>query len=112
MQGERPVIWLVQDRWGRDFVLCEDTWYNHILPRHHVLRGYEAAVAEVLTGPSRVMLDAIHPMREGFYRPRTHPEYPELFLKVCVELSSAIDGFVVTAFLTPTIQVDEVQRWP
>lgn len=112
MYGERELIWLVKDRWGRDFVLYQDTWYNHILGRHHGLRGHEAAVAEVLTRPSRVMYDAVHPLRECFYRPRTHPDCPELFLKVCVERTSAFGGFVVTAYLTPNIQVNEVQRWP
>ena len=112
MQGERPVIWLVKDRWARDFVLYEDTWYNHILPRHFVLHGREPDVAAVLTSPFRVMSDAVHPMRECFYRLGAHPEHPRLLLKVCVELTTVSGGFVVTAFLTPKIQEDEVQHWP
>jgi hypothetical protein len=112
MRGERAVIWLVKDRWGRDFVLYADTWYNHILPRHRFLAGHEAAVAKVLTNPYRVMLDATEPMRECFYRMRVHPDFPDVFLKVCVELASNRGGLVVTAFLAPTIRSDEVQRWP
>jgi hypothetical protein len=112
MFDDRPVFWLAKDRWGRDFVLYEDTWYNHILSRHFVLHHHEAAVAAVLTRPFRVTHDAVHPLRECFYRPDALPEHPELLLKVCVELTSSFGGFVVTAFLTPKYQEDEVQRWP
>jgi hypothetical protein len=112
MQGERATIWLVKDRWGRDFVLYDDTWYNHILPRHRLLLGHEAAVAKVLTNPFRVMHDATDSLRECFYRRRVHPDFPDLFLKVCVELTSNRGGLVVTAFLAPTIRSDEVQQWP
>lgn len=112
MQEERAVIWLVKDRWRRDFVLYEDTWYNHVLLRHRLLIGHEAAVAKVLTNPFRVMHDATNPLRECFYRMRGHPDFPDHFLKVCVELTSDRGGLVVTAFLAPTIRSDEVQRWP
>ena len=98
------LVWLVQDRWGREIMLDEDTWYDHIVPGHRVLRGHEAAVAKALTNPYRVMHDQWYTNRENFYRPRTHPVSPDLYLKVCVE--------VVTAFLTPTIGSKERQRWP
>ena len=112
MEFERAVIWLAKDRWGRDFLLYDDTWYNHILARHRLLLGNEAAVAKVLSDPFRVMHDATNPQRECFYRRRVHPDFPELYLKVCVEMTSDRGGFVVTAFLAPNIRSDEVQRWP
>lgn len=62
MEGGSSVLWAVTDRWGRDFELNGSSWYNHILPRHHALRGHEAAVAKVLTSPYRVTHDAVHPM--------------------------------------------------
>jgi len=114
--GEWPdLVWLVRDRWGRDIVLYEDTWHNHILLEHRNLRGHDAAVAKVLSDPYRVMHDAWHETRENYYRPRTHPRYPDLFLKVCVEFDPGDTGWagvVVTAFLTPNIGAEEVQRWP
>lgn len=77
-----------------------------------MLRGLEAAVANVLANPYRVTRDALHENRECFYRPRTHPHFPERLLKVCVEFESEYAGLVITAFLTPRIHAAEVQRWP
>ncbi|MGH7963131.1 MAG: hypothetical protein ACRERD_15085 [Candidatus Binatia bacterium] len=109
--GDAP-LWVVRDRWDREIGLYEDAWYNHIVPGHRTLREHESAVAKVLTNPYRVMHDASHENRECFYRQRTHPSFPELFLKVCVEFESEYAGEVITAFLTPKIHADEVQRWP
>lgn len=115
MEHRPALIWLVRDRWGREIVLDEDTWHHHIIPGHHNLRGYDDAVAKVLTNPYRVMHDAWHETRENFYRPRTHPLHPDLFLKVCVEFANDEPdsaGTVITAYLTPDIAFNEVQRWP
>lgn len=106
------LVWLVRDRWGREIVLDEDTWYNHIVPGHGDLRGHDAAVAKVLTDPYRVTYDAWHENGECFYRPRTHPSRPDFFLKVCVAFAPDGSGEVVTAFLTQNINPEEVQRWP
>jgi hypothetical protein len=115
MAGWSPLIWIVTDRWGREIHLDEDTWYHHIVPGHRTLRGHEAAVAKTLTNPYRVVHDAWHENRENFYRPRTHPLYPDLYVKVCVEFETDETGSlgtVITAYLTPNIGFDEVQRWP
>jgi hypothetical protein len=58
------------------------------------------------------MHDSFHDNRECFYRQRTHLRFPELLLKVCVEFETAYDGLVITAYVTPTIDADEVQKWP
>lgn len=106
------LLWLVRDRWGRDITLDDDTWYNHIVLRHSILSGHDATVAKALINPHRVMHDAWHANGECFYRARTHPRHPDLFVKVCVAFDSAGFGTVVTAFLTPNIGQREVQRWP
>jgi hypothetical protein len=110
-QGDYP-IWIVRDRWNRDIGLFQEAWYNHILAGHRVLREHEVAVARVLTNPYRVTHDAVYEDRECFYRQRTHPRFPDLFLKVCVEFESEEFGVVITAFLVSRISSDEVQRWP
>jgi hypothetical protein len=58
------------------------------------------------------MHDAMHENRECFYRPRTHPRFPELLLKVCVEFEADYSGVVNTAFLAQNIRAVEVPRWP
>lgn len=66
----------------------------------------------VLVDPYRVMHESLYEDRECFYRQRTHPRFPELLLKVCVEFETEYDGLVITAYLTPRIDADEVQKWP
>jgi hypothetical protein len=112
MDEEGLPLWVIRDRWNRDIRLHEDTWYNHILAGHRSLHGHEATVARVLANPYRVMHDSFHDNRECFYRQRTHPRFPELLLKVCVEFETEYDGLVITAYVTPTIDADEVQKWP
>ncbi len=110
-EGDVP-LWVVRDRWDREIRLHEDIWYDHIVIGHRSLRDHEAAVARVLTNPYRVTHDALHDNRECYYRQRSHPRYPELFLMVCVEFESEYAGEVITAFLTPKVHSEEVQRWP
>ena len=68
-------------------------------------------MAKVLEKPYRVMHDAVIANRECFYA-QIRQIFPGLLIKVCVEFPSDVSGFVVTAFLTPSIRADEVQRWP
>ena len=111
MQQGRLPLWLVKDRWQRDIVLYEDTWFDHILPGHEDLRHHEAAVAKVLEKPYRVMYDAIQESRECFYA-QIRSDFPGVLVKVCVEFPLDREGLVVSAFLTSNIRADEVQRWP
>lgn len=104
-------LWLVKDRWQRDIVLYEDTWFGHIVPGHEDLRHHEAAVAKVIEKPYRVMYDALKESRECFYA-QIRPDFPNVFIKVCVEFILEREGLVVSAFLTPSLRSDEVQRWP
>lgn len=76
MSTSNAIIWIVRDRWHRDVGLDEGTWYDHVLYGHRVLQGLEAAVAEVVTHPHRVLYDAVYQDREYFYRLRMHPRYP------------------------------------
>jgi hypothetical protein len=68
-------------------------------------------VAKVLEKPYRVMHDAVLEDRECFYA-QIRQVSPNFLIKVCVEFPADESGFVVTAFLTPGIRTDEVQRWP
>jgi hypothetical protein len=111
LQQGRVPLWLVKDRWQRDIVLYEDTWFDHILSGHADLRNHEATVAKVLEKPYRVMYDAIQENRECFYA-QIRPDFPGVLVKVCVEFFSDREGLVVSAFLTSNIRADEVQRWP
>jgi hypothetical protein len=109
---ERTPIWLVRDRWGRDIILYEDIWFGHILVGHPDLWGLESAVARVLEYPHRVMFDMIDDDRECYYQTGVYPQFPDAFVKVCVEFGGDKDGFVVTAFIAFGVRSGEVPRWP
>lgn len=111
MPQERVPLWLVKDRWQRDIVLYEDTWFDHILTGHVELHHHEAAVAKVLEKPYRVTYDVFEENRECFYA-QIRPVFPDVLVKVCVEFQSEREGIVVSAFLTASIRADEMQRWP
>ena len=111
MSHGRAPLWIVKDRWQRDIMLYEDTWFDHIAYGHPELRGYDAAVAKVLEKPYRVMHDAVIADRECYYA-QIRQVFPGFLIKVCVEFPADEPGFVVTAFLIPGIRADEVQRWP
>jgi hypothetical protein len=111
VQPDRVPIWLLKDRWQSDIVLYEDTWFDHILPGHNDLRGFEAVVAKVVEKPYRVMHDELEENRECFYA-QILPVFPGVVVKVCVEFVSEREGVVVTAFLAANIRTSEEQRWP
>lgn len=111
MADDQGRLWKVRDRWGRDIVLFENTWYDHILPNHAQLRGHEASVAQVLSNPHCVMSDALDENRECFYA-RTLPGFRNVYIKVVVEFQPHQEGVVVTAFPTFGIRDVEVKRWP
>lgn len=111
MSHQRVPLWIVTDRWQRDIILYEDTWFDHIIFGHPELRHFESAVAKVLEKPYRVMHDAVIADRECYYA-QIRQVFPGVLIKVCVEFPPDDLGFVVTAFLTPSIRMDEAQRWP
>ena len=105
------------DRWGREIVLTDECWNGHILPDRAILRGLESRLEVVLTDPYRVRRDATNPSRECFYRHRTLPGMPRLFLKVVVEFrpigpNGVLDGSDITAFPTNHFKTGEQQIWP
>jgi len=111
LQSDRVPLWLVKDRWQRDIVLYEDSWFDHIVPGHEDLRHHEAAVAKAVEKPYRVMHDALEERRECFYA-QILPTFPGVFVKVCVEFVSEREGVVVSAFLSSNFRANEAQRWP
>lgn len=111
------VVFQCTDQFGREVELTDDTWYNHIVPKHRIMDGYERCVQKALTDPYRVRDDRAEPDRINFYRPQTHPKRLKSFVKVVVQYyppdrSGRISGKVVTAFLTDHFVEGEEQLWP
>jgi hypothetical protein len=93
------------DRWGREIVLYEDTWYDKIVVFHGYMANKLDAIIAVLASPDRVNLDALHPGGENFYG-RGYLDYPEdhYYLKVVVRYERTGNhqvGTIVSAYAAP-----------
>jgi hypothetical protein len=60
--------------------------------------------------PYRVPHDVLEESRECF-SVQILPVFPDVLVKVCVELVSESEGVVVSAFLTAGIRAEEMRRW-
>lgn len=103
-----------QDRWNREIVLTDRTWYGHVLSNHAELTDHLTAVERTVRRPQRVTTDKDDPDREVFYRRGILPvPYHRDYLKVVVQFDNdAGQGRIVTAFATAVIKAGEPQRWP
>lgn len=106
------------DYQGREVVLSEEWWNEHVVTVRPYLQGRHESVCLVLATPYRICRDAGHASRLCFYRPHVLPgRYHHLYFKVVVEYrrtgpDSLLVGSVVTAFPTANIKAKEQQLWP
>ncbi len=104
------------DPWGRQIVLTEHRWRQHILLGHPALLDAEEIVRDVLASLSGVMCDAKHADRESFYGfGRLPAPHDHLWLKVCVGFRRSAEGTelgnVITAYPTPKVKSGERVNW-
>lgn len=104
------------DPWGRQIVLTEHRWQQHILLGHPALLDAQEIVRDVLAKPSGVMYDAKHADRESFYGfGRLPAPHGHLWLKVCVGFRFDAEGTevgnVITAYPTPKVKSGERVKW-
>jgi hypothetical protein len=114
---ERTVLFVCADRFGREVVLHEDTWYDHVLLERHILDGRLDAVEAAIVRAEHVTNDRNDPNRRCYYRsgelpPPDHDDY----LKVVVEFGprgsdGIVRGTVVTAFPTTQVTMGEKREW-
>lgn len=104
------------DRWYREVVLFEDTWYDKIMVQRPVLAPHLSRIDGVLRNPDVVTFDIDHRGGENFYRLATLPApFDDAFLKVCVRFRETDEdleiGIIVTMFPTFRIKRREAIRW-
>ena len=104
------------DRWGREVVLYEDTWYDKILVDHPEMADGLDAIETVLTNPDRVNFDAMHNTGENFYRYGVlRYSHDSFYLKVVVRFEvrdGRMRGIVISAYPTRHHgQGDERMKW-
>ncbi len=105
------------DLWGRDIVLYEDIWENHVIVDHSIMDGYETFIESVLGSPDVVTHDSKYPNGENYYQAGALPPPDDRqFLKVCVRfesdpLTGKRVGIVVTTFPTFIVKRSERIKW-
>lgn len=115
--SERRVLFVCADRLGREIVLYEDTWYDHILVDHPRMANRVDALEQTITRPDRITRDRFIPERECYYRTGILPPPDKrYYLKVVIEFvgvgPDGIErGIVVTAYPSPHIAPDEAHLW-
>lgn len=104
------------DRWGREVILYEDTWYDKILVDHPEVADELDVVELTLTNPDRVTFDTGHDTGENFCRFAVlrYP-YDSLYLKVVVRFDERDDfarGVVISVYPTRDYsQGSERMKW-
>lgn len=105
------------DLWGRDIVLYEDIWEDHIIIDHSIMDGYDEHIESVLIEPDVVTRDADHANGVNYYRARALPPPDDKqYLKVCVRFETDRDtgsryGIIVTTYPTIGVKRSETITW-
>ena len=105
------------DLWGRDIVLYEDIWEDHIIVGHAIMDGYEQYIESALTKPDVMTRDADHANGVNYYRARALPPPDDRqYLKVCVRFEIDSDsglrsGIIVTMYPTIGVKRSETIIW-
>ena len=99
------------DPCGREIVLTQERWLNHVVARRAEFLDQEDVVRATLTNPDLVNHDRQHPLREVFYRasPLSYP-FGGLLVRVIVEFYAT--GEVVTAHFIEQPHRKEPRKWP
>lgn len=111
------IVFACADRFGREVVLREDTWYNHVLDQHPELTNRQTAAEEAIRLAEQIRVDRFDTGRRCFYRRGLlPPPYQRDQLKVVVEFypsdaGGVVRGEVVTAYLVSSPDRREQREW-
>lgn len=99
----------VDDPRGEKVYLWENRFYGHIVPRHP--SATVESIQKTVENPDIITRDTKFPGRDNYYALGNDSEYPQAFMKVCVEFDSDT-GKVITAFTTDRLKPEEEILWP
>src|SRR5829696_8859716 len=115
--SERVIVFTCTDRLGREIVLYEDTWYDHILDDHAEMDGQFDELERSIANAERITDDQSFTDRQCYYRKGNLPwPYDRDYIKVVVELENPevgrpLRGVVVTAYPVEAIPRREARIW-
>ena len=114
---ERVVLLSCADRFGREVVLYEDTWYDHILGDHAEMDGQIDELELAIAHAERITRDQSLVARQCYDRKgNLRWPYDRDCLKVVVELEDSgfdmpLRGVVVTAYPVEAVPRREARIW-
>ena len=114
---ERVLVLSCVVRFGREIVLYEDTWYDHVLDDHSEMADQIDALELAIAHAERDPQDQSFAGRQCYYRKGHLPwPYDRDYLKVVVELDDSgfdrpLRGVVVTAYPVEAIPRRETRIW-
>lgn len=93
---------------GEKVYLWEDRFYGHIVLRHP--SATVESIQKTIENPDIITRDGKFPDRDNYYGWGNDTEYPNAYMKVCVQFDSDT-GKVVTAFTTNRLKPEEEILW-
>lgn len=99
------------DPFGREIVLTEEVWFEHLVTGHAEFRERQSMVRAAPTAPEFINFDRSYPLREVYYRASPLPNpFPDLLVRVVVKFYEA--GEVVTAHFIREPHKQARRKWP
>lgn len=92
-----------------EVILHQSRYVNHIWPSHPIVKIDDIRV--VIDDPDLITQDVQSIEIENYYRQDVIPEFPELYLKVCVLFKTANQGHIITAFTVNWPKPEEEILW-
>ncbi len=105
------------DQWGREIVLNDSRWTDHILPDHGEMAGNVDSVRQAIEQPTVVNFDTATANGENFYCVGALPApFDQTLVKVCVRFTHLgvgrpWRGEVITAYSTNREKRGEATKW-
>jgi hypothetical protein len=93
---------------GEKVYLWDDRFYGHIVSRHP--SATVESIQKTVENPDIITRDTKFPARDNYYGWGNDVEYPEAYMKVCVQFGSDT-GKVITAFTTDRLKPEEEILW-
>ena len=103
------ILFHIVDPRSLQVLLHQSRYINHIWPSHPIVEVDDIRL--VIAEPDLITQDIQSNEIENDYRQEVIPEFPDLYLKVCVLFKSTDQGRVITAFTVNWPKPEEELLW-
>ena len=88
------------DTLGRNVILEEDQYHNHIIAQsgHLEIKEDPMCIEKTVKHPDKIYVSSTNTSRDVYFAKGAHKGFSDEYVKVIVDFSDAKTGFIVTAF--------------